>query len=83
MSKDRAGRDEMDAIEALAAIEQWAEAYPEDVFPAQDLKSANEVLAEHGISMSAMYGTWGRHITQGIARYLPIIRKSLIPEEKE
>lgn len=52
--------------EALEKILDWANAYPADVFPDQDLKKADAVLRAAGISMSAMHGNWGRHITDGI-----------------
>lgn len=52
--------------EALGKILDWANAYPDDVFPDQDLKKADAVLQAAGISMSAMYGEWGRHISRGI-----------------
>lgn len=70
--------DEDQLAEALHRILDWANAYPEDIFPPQDLKKADEVLKQAGISMSAMYGTWGRWITNGIRE----IAKGSIKEGK-
>lgn len=62
---------EWQAIEGLTdrldRIRAWCDAYPIEVFPDQDLEKANTVLAEAGISMSAMHGQWARHIMSGIA----------------
>lgn len=63
--------DEWQAIDGLTdrldRIRNWCDAYPIEVFPDQDLEKANSVLAEAGISMSAMHGQWARHIMDGIA----------------
>lgn len=52
--------------DTLTKILQWCDAYPASVFTDQDLGRANAVLAEAGISMTAMHGQWGRQIMAGI-----------------
>lgn len=52
--------------EALQRIADWANAYPLDQFPDQDLKKADKALAFVGVNMSAMHGQWARHIVTGI-----------------
>lgn len=51
---------------ALDRILDWCDAYPATIFTDQDLVRANVVLAEAGISMTAMHGQWGREIMAGI-----------------
>lgn len=63
---------------ALQRIAAWAnEAYPVDVFVPQDLKMAGKVLADHGISMSAIHGQWAPHLIGGIGE---IARDALNPD---
>lgn len=60
-----------EAEERVARVKQWAEAYPQDIFlpvTPDDLKRADALLREAGISMSAMHGHWARHIVSGIAK---------------
>ncbi len=50
-------------------IKQWAEAYPVEVFlpvTQDDLTMAEKVLKDAGVSMSAIHGSWARHILKGI-----------------
>ncbi len=54
--------------EALQRIADWADAYPLEQFPEQDLKKADQILKQHGISMSAMHGQWARNIVEGIGK---------------
>jgi cytochrome c5 len=64
---------------ALEQIEQWAHAYPEEVFlPVSDeqVRLAARVLREAGISMGGLHGSWARHIVEGIDE---IARSALIP----
>jgi hypothetical protein len=66
-AKEAAEAKLADYREALQRISGWAnEAYPAEAFPDQDLRLANEVLAAHGISMSAMHGQWARRLIGGI-----------------
>ena len=50
----------------MEKVKQWAEAYPEDVFPEPDLKLADRVLKDAGISMTGMNGTFARHLMKGV-----------------
>jgi hypothetical protein len=64
---------------ALEQIEQWAHAYPEEVFlPVSDeqVRHAARVLREAGISMGGLHGSWARHIVEGIDE---IARSALVP----
>jgi hypothetical protein len=51
---------------ALERIAQWADAYPPDLFPDQNLQFIDSVLREAGCSMSGLHGQWGRHIAKGV-----------------
>jgi hypothetical protein len=68
-------------LETLAALEcgplnhlnNWAGAYPDDVFvePTKEQWAAvNELLKEHGYSMTALNGSVARHCVQGIQKYV-------------
>lgn len=51
--------------DALEHIKQWAEAYPVQVFPEmapEDWKTANEVLAEAGLSLTRISASNMRHV---------------------
>ncbi len=52
--------------EALLRIQQWAEAYPLDVFPEPDLKRAHELLEAGGMSLGAVSASAMRHVLKGI-----------------
>lgn len=54
--------------EAMQEIKQWAEAYPKDVFPAPNLKLADRILKDAGISMTGMNGTFARHLMKGVGK---------------
>jgi hypothetical protein len=51
---------------ALREIDQWAKAYPLEMFPEVDLVEAQAVLEHANISMGAMHAKWARHIVSGI-----------------
>ena len=64
----------LDNIEenVLRKIEDWANAYPDDVFiePTPDQwKAADKLLKEHGMSMTAITGSAARHCVEGIKSY--------------
>lgn len=52
--------------DALLRIEQWAGAYPAEVFPEQDLAAIDALLRANGYSMSAMHAQWARRILDNI-----------------
>ena len=55
--------------DALEKLQNWADAYPLDVFPEvlrQDWQRANEVLAQAGLSMSRMSASNIRHVINGV-----------------
>lgn len=54
--------------DALRQIEQWAMAYPLDVFPEPDLKRAAELLKAGGISLDAVSASMARHVIEGVGR---------------
>ena len=61
-----AQEDEMpedNAAERLELIADWCGAYP-----SEDLKRANAILEEHGISLIAIHGEWARELLSGVAR---------------
>ena len=56
----------------LHKIDDWANAYPEDVFiePTPDQwRAADKLLKEHGMSMTAITGSAARHCVAGIKSY--------------
>lgn len=57
--------------DALEKLKQWADAYPLDVFPEvqrQDWQRANALLAEKGISMTAMSASNMRRVITGVRK---------------
>ncbi len=54
-----------DKDEALLHIAQWAEAYPEDIFPPVDVASAREKLGDDAL-FSRLHAEWARHLCKGI-----------------
>lgn len=55
-----------DALDHLATIDQWASAYPEDIFPPINAKEYVEALKAAGLSSDRLHASWARHITKGI-----------------
>jgi len=53
--------------EALRLIANWAEAYPLEVFPEPDLKRAEEVLSQNGLSLTAISASAMRHVITSCA----------------
>ncbi len=51
--------------EALASIAQWAEAYPEDIFPPVNIAAVRERFGDDAL-FSRLHGEWARHLTKGI-----------------
>jgi hypothetical protein len=54
--------------DALHRIEQWAQAYPLDVFPEPDFKRARELLAAGGISLDSISASNMRHVVEGVGK---------------
>jgi hypothetical protein len=54
--------------EALRQIDEWAKAYPLDVFPEPDLKRAHEVLEAAGLSLGAISAHAMRHVLNGVQK---------------
>jgi hypothetical protein len=54
--------------EALRQIDEWAKAYPLDVFPEPDLKRAHEVLEAAGLSLGAISAHAMRHVLTGVQK---------------
>ncbi len=68
----------MNASEFREWVEQWARAYPEDVFPKPDMKRAYEVLKAEGLSLDCISAANMRHVITRVAEEL---RK--VPAESE
>jgi hypothetical protein len=54
--------------EALRQIDEWAKAYPLDVFPEPDLKRAHEVLEAAGLSLGQISAQAMRHVLTGVQK---------------
>ncbi len=51
---------------ALYRIQQWADAYPLDVFPEPDFKKVHEVLTAAGLSLDRVSASNMRHVVKGV-----------------
>jgi hypothetical protein len=66
---DLALRDRLDRYEdALQRIVQWSEAYPLDIFPEPDWKSARKLLEAGGITLDAVAASCMRRVVEGVGR---------------
>jgi hypothetical protein len=63
-------------IEALQEIEQWATAYPLEMFPKPDLAKAHELLQGGGMTLDGISAEITRHV---IERAGTIARRALLP----
>ena len=57
--------------DVLERLQQWADAYPVEVFPEplrQEWQQANEVLAQAGLSMTRMSASNMRHVISGVRK---------------
>jgi hypothetical protein len=61
-SEDKLAR----ATEALERIDQWAKAYPLDVFPEPDWKKARKLLEDGGMTLDAISASNMRHVVKGV-----------------
>jgi len=60
-------KDENDKlIEALQKIDNWAQAYPLEVFPKPDLKKAAVVLKASGMTLDSILYDAKRHVLEGV-----------------
>lgn len=58
-----------DLAEALQRIEQWASAYPTDIFhepTTEECRKAHEVLKANGMTLDAFSASMGRHCLKGV-----------------
>ena len=60
--------------DALQQIDNWAKAYPLDVFPEPDFKRVREALEAAGITLDSVSASNMRHVITGVAR---IVEKAL------
>jgi len=51
---------------ALVKIDNWAKAYPLEVFPEPDFKKAAEVLKSAGLTLDAISASNMRHVINGV-----------------
>lgn len=54
--------------EAIQQIDNWAKAYPLDVFPEPDFKRVREVLEAAGVTLDSVSASNMRHVITGVAR---------------
>lgn len=54
-----------DKDEALLRVAQWAEAYPEDIFPPVDIDAARRRLDDDAL-FSRLHAEWARRLCKGI-----------------
>ena len=59
---------------ALEQIDNWAKAYPLDVFPDPDFAKAHELLQAGGMTLDAISASNMRHVVEGVGE---IARKAL------
>lgn len=52
--------------EALECIQNWAQAYPLDIFPKPDLKKAHKVLKAADMMLDAISANNMRHVLDGV-----------------
>jgi hypothetical protein len=63
--RDRLREAGADKAEALSRVAQWAEAYPEDIFPPVDLDAVREKLGDDAL-FSRLHAEWARRLCKGI-----------------
>lgn len=70
-----------DADEAIEKIEQWASAYPVEIFTvptAAQIRRAAMAVKEHtDITSDALHGHWARHILSGVENLARTARQAL------
>ena len=59
--------EQLDTMEdALRQIDNWAQAYPLEVFPKPDFKRAHAVLTAHGMTLDSISADSMRHVLEEI-----------------
>lgn len=66
--------------EALEEIDQWAQAYPVDIFPEPDFAKAAELLKGGGMTLDAISASIMRRM---VGRVGEIARAALTPSPRE
>jgi hypothetical protein len=66
-----------DALNALDRIDQWAEAYPLDIFPEPDFKKARELLEAGGMTIDSVSASNMRHVITSVKTILEPVRRAL------
>jgi len=61
--------------DALQQIDNWAKAYPLDVFPEPDFKRVREALEAAGITLDSVSASNMRHVITGVARIVENAQK--------
>ena len=56
------------AQDAIYEVENWAKAYPLDMFPEPDFKRARELLEAGGIKLDSISASNMRHVIKGVER---------------
>ena len=54
--------------EALEKINDWANAYPLDLFPEPDFKNVRKLLAAGGIPIDVVSASNMRHVVEGVGK---------------
>ena len=68
-SENAALRERIDRLAAaLRDIDEWADAYPVDIFPEPDLNRAADVLKAAGMTLDAISASNMRHVLSGVKR---------------
>ncbi|MCP5004956.1 MAG: hypothetical protein GY941_13630, partial [Planctomycetes bacterium] len=58
--------------DTLTLIAEWCEAYPLKIFPEPDLKKADKVLKENGITIDSIGAHAMRHVLKGIQAIIAV-----------
>ncbi len=58
--------------DTLTQIAEWCEAYPLKIFPEPDLKKADKVLKENGITIDSIGAHAMRHVLKGIQAIIAV-----------
>lgn len=69
-----------DVEDVFHRIDQWAKAYPLDVFPEPDLKEAAKLLKANGMTLDAISASNMRHVITKVVEILKPVRAALAAE---
>jgi len=56
--------------EAIGLLQNWANAYPLEMFPEPDMKLARKLLTDGGVSYDALNAYSMRHVINGVGRII-------------